>query len=90
MEVTSNSVHPNHHPKYLLDIDQNNFYSTKNSFQDAWICFNFKNRKINPLNYLIKSCNNDSGKGHQKIGSLKYQMMEILGLKLTRIKIVQI
>lgn len=58
IEVTSNSIYSNeHHPKNLLDLNDNNDYWSKVKDQNAWICFDFKDMKIEISNYSIKSGN---------------------------------
>ena len=50
----------------LLDIERpGNYYYTHDK-PNSWICFEFKNYRIIPSNYSIKSWNNGPGKGHPK------------------------
>ena len=56
IEVTTNSFQgsdPKYHPKNLLNFNESNFYIANGT--DAWICFDFKKRKIKLTNYQIKS-----------------------------------
>ena len=57
IEVTSNSIYSDsYHPKYLLDYQntESNYYHS-NSTSDGYICFDFKDRKIQLTSYTIKS-----------------------------------
>lgn len=55
IEITSNSYQSsNFHPKNLVDYDENNFYASNND-TDVQICFDFKNKKIQPTSYSIQS-----------------------------------
>lgn len=59
IEVTSNSIlRPGCHPKYLLQSDDR--YATIRGDKNAWVCFDFKNMKIEITDYRIQrgpSCN---------------------------------
>lgn len=57
IEITSNSILGSYHPKHLLDKSQ--VYATKEGEKNAWVCFDFKNMKIEISDYRIdasKSC----------------------------------
>lgn len=64
IEITSNSI--SNHPKYLLDFNKSSFYMTQTSIKNAWICFDFKRRKVEISNYSIKSHSFDINSTHIK------------------------
>lgn len=57
IEVTSNSIYSDsHHPKNLLDYQNTEFNSYHSIGRpDGYICFDFKDRKIQLTSYTIKS-----------------------------------
>lgn len=65
INVTSNSIYNDGcHPKNLFDYKNNdsNYYYSKSNISDAYVCFDFKDRKIQLSSYTIKSFG-DSGNG---------------------------
>ncbi|KAK8842759.1 hypothetical protein M9Y10_025623 [Tritrichomonas musculus] len=64
IEVTSNSYVNEREPKYLLDYNYNHSYKPKQT--DAWVCFNFKNKKVKLTNYSIRSNINGQNGHHLK------------------------
>lgn len=63
IEVTSDSILPGYPPSNLLDTKSSNQYQS-NGFSYAWICFDFKNMKVQLSNYTIKSCEWSRNIGH--------------------------
>lgn len=62
IEVTSSSCYmASCSPKNATDFD-NNLYFASNNEEDAWICYDFKERKVKPSHYSIRS-RKDCGKG---------------------------
>lgn len=58
IEITSNSIisDPYYHPKNLVDYQQTTAYkSSKNT--ESIVCFDFKDQKIQPTSYSIRSSN---------------------------------
>lgn len=68
IEVTSNSIHSDgRHPKYLLDYQNTESISyNSNNTSDGYICFDFKDRKIQLTSYTIKSYAASSNNYHLK------------------------
>lgn len=54
IEVTSNSINSNNHPKNLLTSDSK-YYSAKNGVKNFWVLFNFKKFEIEISSYSIRS-----------------------------------
>ena len=48
---------------YVTQYDNNNYYQSSNE-QNAWICFDFKDKKIIPTNYQMKSVNGGPSNHH--------------------------
>ena len=66
IEITSNSIHLNnnsYHPKNLVDYEKDNYYESNNE-EKVFICFDFKDKLINPSSYSIKSYNDGQTSGH--------------------------
>ena len=61
--VSSNSIYGSHHPKYLLDFNQNNFYNSNNTKDDVYIRFDFKEKSIQLFSYTIQSYGRSDGYG---------------------------
>lgn len=60
INITSNSIKDlDDHPKNLVDYNKENYYNSKDS-KLATVCFDFKERYIQPTSYSIKSCSNIS------------------------------
>ena len=59
----------NDNPFYLLQYDNNYYFNTNNS-PNSWICFEFKNHRIIPTNYTIKS---NGGDDHYHLKSWKLE-----------------
>ena len=51
--------------KNVTQYNTNNWYGSNNE-QNSWICFDFKDKRIIPTNYQIKSCDYDSSWAHPK------------------------
>ena len=66
IEVSTNSPFSDYYTKNLLDFNQDNIYASKPEDQTAWICFDFKNMKIELSHYSIKSHNSSPGYNHIK------------------------
>ena len=54
IEISSNSIQGSFHPKHAVDYQSNNFYASNNEL-NAFVCFDFKGRRIQLTNYSIKS-----------------------------------
>lgn len=66
IEITSNSIWNNwssDHPKNLVDYQNDNYYSSSND-ADIFVCFDFKNRRIQLSGYSVKSHENGQNRGH--------------------------
>lgn len=74
--VSSNSIQQNdllgtHHPKFLLEPEnKNQDYLAQNGKFDAWVCFDFKNMKIQVTSYSIRS-------SQKQIGHIKNWVIEV-------------
>lgn len=56
VEVTSSSYNgSNRVPKNVVDFDDMNHYFQSKNLQDSWIQYDFKNLKVNPTHYSIRS-----------------------------------
>lgn len=65
IEVTTNSLCKGQEPKYLLNFDYNGDYNASPN-KKAWVCFDFKDKKIKITNYSIKSNCNGPNQFHLK------------------------
>lgn len=64
IELTSNSTisSANHQePENVLDYQSNSCFGAKSGSKDFWVCFDFKNRKIEITDYTIQSYRFSSG-----------------------------
>ncbi|KAK8839282.1 hypothetical protein M9Y10_032214 [Tritrichomonas musculus] len=61
ISISTNTFHSRHHPKNLVDLDTNNCYWTGNTSINAWVCFDFKNMKVEISSYSINSDNRNPG-----------------------------
>lgn len=65
--VSASSVYSStYEPKYVVDLDNNNKMLFSNDLPNSWIKFDFKERKINPTHYSIKSHTTYVTKSHLK------------------------
>lgn len=66
IEITSSSCSGNNFPKnvVLYENKEKRFYS--NDLKDSWICFDFKNSRVIPSSYTIRSENYAAGISHPK------------------------
>lgn len=71
IEITSNSIHSGYQPKNVVDYHQNNFYHSQN-VADSFVCFDFKDKRVQLSSYTIKSHN--SGKN---CGNLRNWVVEL-------------
>lgn len=64
--ITSNSIldPKKYHPKNLIDLGKNNGYASKDD-GNAFVCFDFKDKKINLTSYSIHS--NSSGENYHHL-----------------------
>ena len=62
VEITSNSIR--YHPKNSVDYENNNFYSSMNDSTLAYVCFDFKDNRIQLSNYSIESYSKSSNCEH--------------------------
>lgn len=53
--VTASSVCNGHFPKYAVDLDDNLHYFQSVAMQDSWLKYDFKDRKIRPSKYSIRT-----------------------------------
>ena len=65
VEISSNSIISDFHPKNLVDYDKNNYYHS-NDEGDAFICFDFKDKLIQLSSYSIKTNNSKAFGTHLK------------------------
>ena len=63
IEITSNSIKDNHHPKNLVDYKNTNFYLS-NEEPGAFVCFEFKDRGIQLSSYSIGSGSDGPNHSH--------------------------
>jgi hypothetical protein len=65
VEVTSSSVYEKHVPQNATDLKNNLTHFWLNGLKtDEWICFNFKDLKIEPTHYTMRAYNSP-GNWHQ-------------------------
>ena len=50
----------------LLDFNETTFYCSNSCSFDAWICFDFKEMKVNISNYSIRTINSSRSTHHLK------------------------
>ena len=68
VDITSNSVRgDSYHPKNSVDYESDRFYASVNNSTLAYICFDFKDNRIQLSNYSIKSAN--TGKNRENLRS---------------------
>ena len=65
INITSNSINSDHHPKNLVDYQNNNFYHSKDD-GNAIICFDFKDKSVQLSAYTIQSYDINANWGHLK------------------------
>lgn len=65
IKITSNSINADHHPKNLVDYQNNNFYHSKDD-GNAIITFDFKDKLVKLSSYSIQSYDLNSNWGHLK------------------------
>ena len=65
IEITSNSINADNHPKNLVDYSNNNFYYSKDN-GNAIICFDFKEKSVQLSSYTIQSYDLNANWGHLK------------------------
>lgn len=53
--VTASSVCNGHFPKHAVDLDDNLHYFQSVAMQDSWLKYDFKDRKIRPSKYSIRT-----------------------------------
>lgn len=53
--ISSSSINKTYYPKYVVDLDDKTHYFQSEDRQDAWIKFDFKDRKIRPSHYSIRT-----------------------------------
>lgn len=67
IEITSNSIaHSDYQPKNCVDYKNDNIYASNNSTL-AYVCFDFKDNRIQLSNYSIESY--DNGKNYENLRS---------------------
>ena len=64
IEITSNSIHSDDHPKNLVDYQSNNYYYPAGNDRNAFVCFDFKDKLIQLTSYSIKSHDDDRNCKH--------------------------
>lgn len=62
VKVTSSTVYYNRYSKYVVDLDDDKHYFTSDCQQNSWIKFDFKDKKVRPTHYTLRT-KSDSGKG---------------------------
>lgn len=62
VKVTSSTVSNDRYSKYVVDLDVDKHYFTYDSQQNSWIKFDFKDKKVRPTHYTLRT-KSDSGKG---------------------------
>lgn len=69
--VTASSVYSNDcEPKNAADLGSDSEFFSKNEL-DAWICYDFKERRVAPTSYTVKSYNFGPGGRHLKSWALE-------------------
>ncbi|OHT08544.1 hypothetical protein TRFO_22880 [Tritrichomonas foetus] len=65
VDVTSSTVNSDFYPQNAVDLkNKNSYFQTRNEL-NGWICYDFKEKKINPTHYSIRSRHdNDEGGWH--------------------------
>lgn len=57
-----------YHPKSVLLFDDINKWFVSKNIKNSWICFDFKDHRVIPDSYLIRSANNNLIVLTQEIG----------------------
>ena len=60
IDITSSSIMSNdssRSPLNVISFDNRKNIFTSENVEDSWICFDFIDKKVIPLNYSIRSCN---------------------------------
>lgn len=57
IEITSNMINGNDHPKNLVDYESENFYYPSGNSKGAFACFDFKDKLVQLSSYSIRSHN---------------------------------
>ena len=58
--VTSSSVGDGNEPKNAVDFELDTFFESGEDDQNAWICYEFKEHRVTPTSYSIRSCDGDN------------------------------
>lgn len=83
VKVTSSSYNKDRYQKYTVDLDDNYHYFQSSDDENAWLQYDFLNRKVKPSHYSIRT-RHDQGKGsnHPRNWESKDQTMEWNGQRL--------
>ena len=66
VNVAAGSVYDSScHPKNAVDLGTDSYYESKNE-RDTWICYDFKERRVIPTSYSVRSCYCGPGCSHLK------------------------
>ena len=65
VNVTASSVYSSCHPKGAVDLGTNSTYVSNNE-NDSWICYDFKERRMIPKSYSVRSNGFWPGRNHLK------------------------
>ena len=65
IKVTASSVYGDCHPKNAVDLETDSIYQSRNE-QNTWLCYDFKDRRVIPTSYSVKSFRYGPGSHHLK------------------------
>lgn len=65
VEVTASSTNSKFYPKFAVDLDNLDNYFHSESQQNSWLKYDFKQKKIHPTKYSIRS--RHWGRGHEHL-----------------------
>ena len=68
VNITASSVYNNdacYHPKHVADLNSWSIFESANE-EDAWVCYDFKERRVIPVSYSVRSYFGATGDNHPK------------------------
>ena len=81
VNVTASSASDYYHPKNAVDLGTNSIYYSNNEM-GTWICYDFKERRVIPKSYSVRSCGSGPGGYHLKSWVIEVQTTGPRGRKL--------
>lgn len=72
IKITASSAIVGYYPKFAADLEDNNHYFSSLSRENSWLLYDFKEKKINPSYYAIRTRHDfGRGQGHPKCWAIE-------------------